>query len=107
MAGVSRASPSSSMLKVIAAPRSEPTTVASHPCQAQPSRGPPGSGTVPSNVTPRQTHKQHWITLLVVPTNLRRFSMSLQRDLAVMADDVESIVHALDLRRHVLVGHSM
>src|SRR6516162_10005166 len=41
-AGVSRASPSSSMLKVIAAPRSEPTTVASHPCQDQPSRGPPG-----------------------------------------------------------------
>src|SRR5215831_1083688 len=41
-AGVSRASPSSSMLKVIAAPRSEPTTVASHPCLDQPSRGPPG-----------------------------------------------------------------
>jgi pimeloyl-ACP methyl ester carboxylesterase len=28
-------------------------------------------------------------------------------DLAAMADDVESVVRALDLRRYVLVGHSM
>src|SRR5215467_9786830 len=42
MAGGLRASPSSSMLKAIAAPRSGPTTVASHSCQDQPSRGPPG-----------------------------------------------------------------